>query len=78
MTLKQTPFELGLLISHAFLFQVSNATDNLKATKATHHFLGLNKNLTELKSDNACFGMFLRKYFATNFIYKGNAWINSP
>ena len=75
MTLKQTPFELGLLISHSFLFQVSNAIDNLKATKATHYFLGLNKNSTELKSDKACFGMFLRKYFATNFTYKGNAGI---
>ena len=77
MTLKQTPFEIGLLISHSFLFQVSNAIDNLKATKATHYFLGLNKNSTELKSDKACFGMFLIKYFATNFIFNGSAWINS-
>ena len=55
MTLKQTHFELGLLISHAFLFQVFNATDNLKATRATHWFLGLSENFTELKSDKASF-----------------------
>ena len=42
MTLKQTLFELGLLISHAFLFQVYNATDSLKATRAIYSFLGLN------------------------------------
>ena len=51
MTLKQTHFELGLLISHAFFFQVFNATNNLKVTGVFHWFLGLNKNLTELKSD---------------------------
>ena len=50
MTLKQTRFELGLLIIHVFLFQVFNATDDLKATRATHQFLGFNENFTELKS----------------------------
>ena len=49
MTLKQTPFELGLLIGYAFLF---NAKNNSKATRATDSFLGLNENLTELKSDD--------------------------
>ena len=49
MTLKQTSFKLDLLISHGFLFQVFNATDNLKAIRATHSFLGLTKNFTELK-----------------------------
>ena len=52
MTLKQTPFELGFLIIHAFLFQVFNATDNLKATRAINSFLGLSDNFTELKSDD--------------------------
>ena len=37
-------------ISHAFLFQVFNARDNLKATRATHWSLGLNENFSELKS----------------------------
>ena len=77
MTLKQTHFELGLLISHALFFQVFNATNNLKVTRVTHWFLDLNKNFTELKSDKACFGMFLIKYFATSFIFNGSAWINS-
>ena len=36
MTLKQTRSELRLLIIHAFLSQLLNATDNLKATRATH------------------------------------------
>ena len=39
MTLKQTRFELGLLIIHAFLSQLFNTTDNLKATRTTHWFL---------------------------------------
>ena len=51
MTLKQARFELGLLISHDFLFQVFNAADNLKATRASHWFFGLNENVTDLKSD---------------------------
>ena len=50
MTLKQTRFELGLLIIHAFLSQLFNATDKLKATRATHLFLDFNKSFTELKS----------------------------
>ena len=55
MTLKQTRFKLGLLIIHAFLFQVFNATDNLKWTSATHWFLGLNESFIELKSGNKNF-----------------------
>ena len=50
MTLKQIPFELGLLISHTFLFQVFNATDNLKADRAIHSFLGFKKKFIKLKS----------------------------
>ena len=33
--LETDTFELGLLIIHYFFFQVFNATDNLKATRAT-------------------------------------------
>ena len=50
MILKQAHFELGLLLSRTFLFQVHNVTDNLKETRAAHWFLGLNDNFTELKS----------------------------
>ena len=50
MTLKQISFELGLLISHTFLFQVFNATENLKAHRATHSFLDFTKKFIELKS----------------------------
>ena len=50
MIWKQTHFELGLLLSHTFLFQVHNVTDNLKETRAAHWFLDLNDNFTELKS----------------------------
>ena len=68
MTLKQTPFDLGLFISHAFLFQVSNATDNLKAARATHSFLGKNKDFTELKSGNkSFFWNVLEKVFCHQF-----------
>ena len=42
----QTPFELGLLISHTLHFEEFNATDNLKQA-GTHSFLGLNENFTE-------------------------------
>ena len=75
MTLKQTLFELGLLISHGFLFQVYKATDSLKATRAIHSFLGFNENFTELKSGDK--SLFLRKYFATNFTFNGIAGMNS-
>ena len=50
MTLKQTRFELRLLISYVLLFQVFNATDNLKGTKATQWFLDLKGIFTEVKS----------------------------
>ena len=75
MTLKQTLFELGLLISHAFLFQVYNATDSLKAARAIYSFLGLNENFTELKSGDK--SLFLRRYFANNFTFNGSAEMNS-
>ena len=51
----QTPFELGLLISYALHFHVFNSTDYLKAIRATHLFLGLNQNFTELKIGNKSF-----------------------
>ena len=63
MTLKQTLFELGLLISHAFL------------TRAIYSFLGLNENFTELKNDDK--SLFLRRYFANNFTFNGSAGMNS-
>ena len=50
MTLKQTRFELALLIIHVFLSQLFNATDNLIANRATHWFLDLNQSFTELKN----------------------------
>ena len=67
MTLKQTLFELGLLISHAFFFQAFNATDSLKATKAIYSFLGLNENFTELKSGDK--SLFLIRCVANNFTF---------
>ena len=75
MTLKQTLFELGLLISHGFPFQVYNATDSLKATRAIRSFLGLNEKFTELESGDK--SLFLRKYFATNFTFNRSAGMNS-
>ena len=70
MTLKQTRFELSLLIIHAFLFQVFNATDNLKVTKATDLFLGLNENFTELKSgDKSLFWRVFEKIFCHQFYF---------
>ena len=75
MTLKQTRFELGLLIIHAFLSQLFDATDNLKTNRATHWFLDLSKSFTELKSGDK--NLFLRKYFVTIFIFNGNAGMNS-
>ena len=75
MTLKRTLFELGFLISQAFLFQVYNARDSLKATRAIYLFLGLNENFTELKSGDKT--LFLRRYFANNFTFNGNAGMNS-
>ena len=74
MTLKQTLFDLGLLISHAFLFQIYNATDSLKANRVIYSFLGLNENFTELKSGNK--SLFL-SYFANNFTLNGSAGMNS-
>ena len=67
MTLKQTLFELGLLISHT--------TDSLKATRAIYSFLGLNENFTELKSGDK--SLFLRRYFANNLTFNGSAGMSS-
>ena len=72
MTLKQTPFELGLLIILTFLFQLFNATDNLKATRATHSFLDLNESFTELKSsDKSLFWHVFRSSRPEVFCKKG-------
>ena len=71
MTLKQTSFELGLLISHGVLFEVFNA-------RATHSFLDLNENFAKLKSGaKSLFWHVLRKYFATSYIFNGSAGTNS-
>ena len=75
MTFKQTHIELGLLISHTFLFQVYNTTDSLKETRAIYSFLGFNENFSELKSGDK--SLFLRKYFANNFTFNGSARMNS-
>ena len=69
MTLKQTLFKLGLLISHAFLFQVYNTTDSLKAIRAIYSFLGLNENFTELKSGNK--SLFLEDILPTVSLLMG-------
>ena len=45
MTLKQTPFELGLLIIHTFFFQVFNVTDNLKAARLPIRSYASTRNL---------------------------------
>ena len=64
------PFELGLLISHAFHFQVFNAADNLKATRATHSLLGLNENFTKLKiGDKSLFWHVFEKVFCHQFYF---------
>ena len=64
MTLKQTPFELGFFISHAFLFEIFNTIDNLIETGATNSFLGLNENFTELKGgDKSLFCHVFEKVF---------------
>ena len=70
MTLKQTRFELGLLIIHAFLSQLLDATDNLKTTRAAHWFLDLNKSFTELKSGNKnYFWHVFEKIFCYQFYF---------
>ena len=52
-------FRIRLLINHAFLFKVYNATDSLKETTAVYSFLGLNENFTELKNGDK--SLFLRR-----------------
>ena len=69
MTLKQTLFELRLLISHAFLFQVYNTTDSLEAIRAIYSFIGLNENFTELKSGNK--SLFLEDILPTVSLLMG-------
>ena len=66
----QIPFELGLSISRALHFQVFNATDNLKATRATHKILDLNENFTELKiADKSLFWHIFDKVFCHQFYF---------
>ena len=66
----QTPFELGFSISHAPHSQVFNATDNLKGTSATHSFLGLNDDFTELKSgDKSSFCHAFEKVFCQQIYF---------
>ena len=70
MALKQTRLELDFLISHAFLSQLFDATDNLKTTRATHWFLDLNKSFTELKSvDKTFVGHVFEKVFCHQFYF---------
>ena len=70
MTLKQTLYDIGLLISHALFFQVFSTTDNLKATKATHSSLGLKENFTELKNgDKSLFWHVFEKLFCHQFYF---------
>ena len=74
----QTPFELGLLISHTLHFQVFKATDNLKTTRATHSFLGLNENFTELKiSNESLFWHVFEKVFCHQFYTNESTGMNS-
>ena len=69
---------MRLLISHTFLFQVFNAEDNLKETRATQWFLDLKEICTEVKSgDKSLFWHVLRKYFATSFAFNRSVGINS-
>ena len=56
-------------------FQVYNATDSLKATRAIYSFLDLSKSFTELKSGDK--KLFLRRYFANNVTFNGSAGMNS-
>ena len=70
MNLKQARFEIGLLITHAFLSQLFNATDNLKAIRGTHWFLDLNKSFTEFKSGNKnLFWYVFEKFFCHKFYF---------
>ena len=66
----QIAFELGMLISYSLHFQVFNATDNLRATRATHSFLGLNENFTELKiAEKSLFWHVFEKVFCHQFCF---------
>ena len=71
MTLKQTRFELGFLIIHAFFSQLFDATDNLKTTRATHWFSDVNKSFTEWKSgDKNLFWHVFEKIFCHQFYFQ--------
>ena len=62
------PFDL--IKSHALHFQVFNATDNLKATRATDSFLGLNKKISKLKIGNkSLFWHVFEKVFCHQFYF---------
>ena len=68
--LETDTFELGLSIIHTFFSQLFNATDSLKATRATHWFLDLNKSFTELKSDDEnLFRHVFEKIFCLQFYF---------
>ena len=78
MTQKETRFELGMLISHAFFFQVLNVTDNLKEIRPTLWFLDLNESLTELKiGKKSLLWHVFEKIFCHQFTFNGSAGINS-
>ena len=58
----------ALIIIHNPHFQVLNATDNLKATRATHSFLHLNENFNKLKiGDKSLFLHASEKLFCHQF-----------
>ena len=69
-------FELGLLISHALHFQVFNAANNLKGTRATHSFLGLNENFIKLKIADKSFFLtcFWESILSPIFFLMGAGW----
>ena len=70
MTLKQTRFELGVLIIRVFLSQLFDATDNIKTIRVTHWFLDLDKNFSELKSgDKNLFWHVFEKIFCHQFYF---------
>ena len=66
--LETDAFRVGLLIIHAVLSQLFNAIDSLKASRATHWFLDLNKSFTDLKSgDKNLFWYVFEKTFYNQF-----------
>ena len=68
--LETDAFRNGFLIIHAVLSRLFNATDNLKASRATHWFLDINKSFTDLKSgDKSLFWHVLKKIFCDQFYF---------